>query len=243
MSKALFMEYRPSSWDDLCGHKGMKQSITRMRERGSLGGRAFLLTGPSGIGKSSAGYLIACDVCDQSNIVELDAGRVTPKDIDDIERTQGQLLMGEKPGRAVVINECHGLRSDTVKQLLVTLERIHRRTVWVFTTTNTGKEKLFKDIDCHPLMSRCITFELKVEDCAREIVRRAIEIAETEGLGGADVSDYEQLAVECKFNFRAMLTEIEKGVMIRDGVICNTGGDCGVVDDVMNWDSLAEAIL
>ena len=240
---ALFRKYRPKNWQMLVGHEKVKRSMRVMINRGTLGGKAFWINGPSGLGKTSIAMLIAAEVADEDSFEEFDAGQFTPKDIDDLERRLRCRAIGEKSGRAVLLNEAHGLRSDTIRKLLVALERIPKHTVWVFTTTNTGKEKLFKDIDCHPLMSRCITFELKVEDCAREIVRRAIEIAETEGLGGADVSDYEQLAVECKFNFRAMLTEIEKGVMIRDGVICNTGGDCGVVDDVMNWDSLAEAIL
>ncbi len=241
MSKALFIEYRPASWDQLIGHNSLKKSIARMRERGSLGGRAFLLTGPSGVGKSSAGYLIACDVCDQDNIVELDAGRVTPKDIDDIERTQGQLLMGQKPGRAFIINEIHGLRSDTVKQLLVTLERIHKRAVWIFTTTNTGKEKLFKDIDCHPLMSRCIKFDLKVEDFAREMILAAKRIAEKEGLGGATEEEFGKLALDCKWNFRDVLTEIEKGVMIRDCEEVSVGTDPAECD--IDWEAMEKAIL
>jgi len=218
MSRALFIEYRPASWDYFVGHQHLKDSIELYHRRGSLGGRAFLLTGQSGIGKSTAGYLIAADVCDPENILELDAGRVTPKDIEDLERQQGQMLIGQKPGRAFIINEIHGLRTDTVKQLLVTLERIHKRTVWVFTTTNTGKEQLFKDIDAHPLMSRCVKYELKTEDYADAMIMRAMAIAEQEGLGGAEKREWIELAVACKWNFRDVLTEVEKGTMLRPGV-------------------------
>lgn len=218
MSQALFNQYRPKSWSDYIGHAHLKRSIELYHKRGSLGGRAFCLTGPSGLGKSTAGFLIAQDVCDFENILELDAGRITPKDIEDLERQQGQMLMGQKPGRAFVINEIHALRTDTIKQLLVTLERIHKRTVWIFTVTDTGRDKLFKDIDSHPLMSRCVNFELKVEDYAGDMIKRVMEIAEIEGLGGATHEEFVKLATDCKFNCRAMLTEIEKGTMMREVV-------------------------
>jgi DNA polymerase III gamma/tau subunit len=251
MSKALFIEYRPHDWQYFVGHEHLRKAIALYHKRGSLGGRAFLLTGPSGVGKSTAGYLIASDVCDPENILELDAGRVTPKDIEDLERQQGQMLIGEKPGRAFVINEIHGLRTDTVKQLLVTLERIHKRTVWIFTTTLTGRDQLFKDIDAHPLMSRCVKFELKVEDYADKMILRAKEIAEIEGLGGATKAEFVDLAVACKFNFRDMLTEIEKGVMCRDSV---EGEGAGANDDAggcvavpasvaMDWASMMDEML
>lgn len=61
-------------------------------------------------------------------------------------------------------------------------------------------------------------FELTVEDCAAEIVERAREIADLEGLGGASAKDYQKLAKECRFNFRDMLTHIEAGKMVRDTV-------------------------
>jgi len=250
MSKALFVEYRPHTWEYFVGHEHLRRSIELYHKRGSLGGRAFLLTGPSGVGKSTAGYLIAADVCDPENILELDAGRVTPKDIEDLERQQGQMLIGQKPGRAFVINEIHGLRTDTVKQLLVTLERIHKRTVWIFTTTNTGKDQLFKDIDAHPLMSRCVKFELKVEDYADRMILRAKEIAEIEGLGGASKAEFTDLAVACRFNFRDMLTEIEKGVMIRNcdgqdaaGVDSVVGGVVAGTAPVMDWAGMFDEMV
>jgi hypothetical protein len=55
-----------------------------------------------------------------------------------------------------------------------------------------------------------------VEDCAAQIVARAKDIAESEGLGGADLAEYMLIAKRCKFNFRDMLTEIERGEMSRE---------------------------
>ena len=240
---ALFRKYRPHDFTHFVGHEKTKNVIQLMTRRGTRGGKAFFVSGPSGIGKTTLSYLIAAEICDNENFEEFDAGQFTPKDIDDLERRLRSRCIGERSGRAVILNEAHGLRQDTIRKLLVTLERIPLHAVWVFTTTNTGKEKLFKDIDCHPLMSRCIKFELAIEDCAQQIIQRAMEIAELEGLGGAGIEEFGKLAVDCKFNFREMLTEIEKGVMIRDDGIIRGSAVAGSIGGEVDWDAMADAIL
>ena len=47
-----------------------------------------------------------------------------PEALDDIERLVRCRAIGEKSGRAVLLNEAHGLRKDSVRKLLVVLERI-----------------------------------------------------------------------------------------------------------------------
>ena len=76
MGKARFQVHRPSCWEDLVGHARHKRAIESMKCRGSLGGRAFWISGPSGIGKTSMAYLIAGDVCDRDNFIEADAGEL-----------------------------------------------------------------------------------------------------------------------------------------------------------------------
>lgn len=242
MNKMLFQQYRPHTWEYVVGHEKTKKALLRMRDKGSLGGRAFWLSGPSGIGKTSISYLIAGDVCDEDNFIEIDAGGMTPKDIDDLEKQLRMRCLGEKSGRAVLINEAHGLRQDSIRKLLVVLERIPAHVTWIFTTTDVGKEKLFKDIDAHPLLSRCIKFELKVDDYADAMVKRAMAIAEQEGLGGAEMAEWVELATACKWNFRDVLTEVEKGVMCRDSetvVEVVSTQSAAVVD----WDSMMDEML
>ena len=248
MTKMLYEQYRPHEWTYIVGHDKTKKALLRMRDKGSLGGRAFWLSGPSGIGKTSIAYLIAGDVCDEDNFIEIDAGGMTPKDIDDLERSLRMRCLGEKSGRAVLINESHGLRQDSIRKLLVVLERIPAHVTWIFTTTDVGKEKLFKDIDAHPLLSRCIKFDLKVEDYADAMVLRAMAIAEQEGLGGATKAEFVDLAVACKFNFRDMLTEIEKGTMCRDSVDVVSGAVSASVPmvsavPVMDWAGMFDEMV
>lgn len=252
MTKMLYEQYRPHEWTYIVGHDKTKKALLRMRDKGSLGGRAFWLSGPSGIGKTSIAYLIAGDVCDEDNFIEIDAGGMTPKDINDLEKQLRMRCLGQKSGRAILVNEAHGLRQDSIRQLLVVLERIPAHVTWIFTTTDVGKDKLFKDIDAHPLLSRCIKFDLKVEDYADAMVMRAMAIAEQENLGGATKEEWIELAVACKWNFRDVLTEVEKGVMVREVEACegeaaddNAGGSvvAGAVSAAMDWDSMMDEML
>ena len=91
--QSLFERHRPRTWDDLIGHTQVKRAVTAMKDRGSLGGRAFLITGASGIGKTSAAYLIAGDVCDPENFVEIDAGELTPARLDDLADPGSQRVL------------------------------------------------------------------------------------------------------------------------------------------------------
>lgn len=211
---ALFDEYRPRSWDQLVGHRRVKTAISRMKDRGSLGGRAFFISGVSGCGKTTCAYLIAADICDPENFIELDAGEVTPAKIDDLERNLAYRCIGEKSGRAVLLNEAHGLRKDTVRKLLVVLERIPNHVCWILTTTLDGQAKLFDGIDAHPLLSRCIPFELRPD--VDGFAEYAKHVAEETGLGGAALPEYVDLIKLCKGNLREALCRVERGDMIRE---------------------------
>ncbi len=213
---ALFRKYQPKSWGDLIGHPRLKASISRLVRKGEIGGHAYLLSGASGCGKSAAGRLIAQEICDLDNLIDLDASQVTPAGITELELSLRSLAIGNKPGRAVTINECHALRKDTITQLLVTLERIPRHVCWIFTTTTAGQQKLFTGIEAHPLLSRCVKFELDPIPHLGEFAVRCKQIAEIEELGGATLDEFIQLVGECKGNLRDCLSRIEAGEMYRE---------------------------
>ena len=98
-------------------------------------------------------YLIAGNVCDPDNFIEADAGELTPKGLDDIERLVRCRAIDDKSGRAVLVNEAHGPRKDSVRKLLVVAERIPVHVTWVFTITAIGQQALFDDIDSHRVES------------------------------------------------------------------------------------------
>jgi len=210
----LYQKYRPRSWNEVVGQDEAVLVLDRLRKV-SLGGRALWISGLSGTGKSSLAMLAAQEVADPLNIEEYDAGRLTDKGVEQIERSLHYYRIGKKSGAAILINEAHAMKAPVVRQLLVTLERIPSHAVWVFTTTFHGQLSLFdKSDDAHPLLSRCICITMKGTGLELPFALRAREIARAEGLDGADLEAYIELARACRSNLREMLNILESGAML-----------------------------
>src|SRR4051812_32005934 len=181
MTGPLFECYRPANWSEIIAQEKIVRRLMLMRDRGGLCGRAYWLSGPSGAGKTSIARLVASEVADPLNIVEIDATGLSAAAIQDIERSSRVYGMGAKQGRAYIANEAHGLNRAAVRQLLTTLERIPNHVVWIFTTTNDGQDTLFDGIDdAGPLVSRCISLPLSRRNIAEAFAVRAKSIAESE---------------------------------------------------------------
>ncbi len=208
----LFEQYRPKTWEDVVGQAKALAKIDVLRRRG-LAGRAFWLSGPSGVGKTSIAKLLAGEVADPFYVTEIDATDLTPARLRELEY-QSHLGAPGKGGRAFIVNESHGLRRDAVRQLLVGLERIPGHVVWIFTTTTEGLT-LFEEMDdSSPLLSRCTELALTSQGLAKPGAKRLREIAQAEGLDGQPIEKYVRLMGDCKNNLRRALQKIEEGAMI-----------------------------
>lgn len=212
--KPLYEQYRPETWASVVGQGKALKRIETLRRRG-LGGRAFWITGASGTGKTTVARLLAREIADPFNILEMDAGELTPRALIAAEDVLACFGMGQLPGRVLVINESHGLRRDSVRQLLVMLERLPEHTAMIFTTTSVAQEDFLDgQIDACPLLSRCFRLDLARRDLARPFAERCRQIATREGLNGKPLADYLGLARRCRNNMRGMLMAVEGGEML-----------------------------
>jgi replication-associated recombination protein RarA len=220
----MFETYRPCRLDDVVGQAAAVRQVRSVLARG-WGGRAWWITGPSGSGKTTLARIIASEGAEEWAVEELDAQRLTPAKVREITGAYQCRALGAKTGKAFVVNEAHGLRRDTIRELLTAIEPaggLPGHIVWMFTTTRAGEARLFDDDvtgDAAPLLSRCIEVQLGYDSAARQAyAERARFIAQREGIDGLPLSVYLTAVDGSKGNMRRVLQRIESGAFRADAV-------------------------
>lgn len=212
----LFEKHRPREFSQLVGQDAIVKRLMAMDARGDLGGRAWWIAGSSGTGKTTLAKIIAGKIAGEFSTTEIPVKSLTAKVLEDWERSTRCRCI-DNTGHALIINEAHGLRKDTVFHLLDLLERLKSYAVVIFTTTTEGQAQLFEDnTDTAPLMSRCVQLQLKTNgpELSMAFAKHVRAIAQQEQMDGKPITEYLALLARHKNNLRACFNSIESGEML-----------------------------
>lgn len=148
---ALILKYRPETFDEVIGQAAVCKSVSAALKKHR--GHAFLFSGPSGVGKTSIGRIIAREVeCEPIDLIEVDGASTTG--IDAMRDLLSHLQYASPGPRVIIVDEVHAVSSQAVKSLLKSLEEPASNVYWVLCTTELSKVP-------REIRTRCLDYTLK----------------------------------------------------------------------------------
>ena len=173
--QALYRKYRPQTFSDVVGQKGVTDTLRAQLETGKLS-HAYLFTGTRGTGKTSCAKILAkavncldpqdgnpcnrcaaCKAIDDGScmdVLEIDAASNNGVDSVRVLRDDAIYTPGEVKMRVYIIDEVHMLSTAAFNALLKIIEEPPEHLLFILATTELNKVPA-------TILSRCQRFSFR----------------------------------------------------------------------------------
>lgn len=170
----LYQKYRPKTLEEVKGNEAVISSLSKFLKDKEHCPHSFLLSGPTGCGKTTLGRIIAAELgCKGTDLKEIDTADF--RGIDTIReiRQNSQYAAIEGSCRVWIVDECHQLTKDAQNALLKILEDTPQHVYFILCTTDLNG--LLPTIK-----GRCQQFQVELLT-TRQMYRLIHEIVVAEG--------------------------------------------------------------